>query len=91
MVKVMTSAPAGSYEVLDCIFALDSHQEKFWSAAKPEQAFDGVKQQLIIKCKELGGNAVIGCQFEYRNAAEEGLFGAKQLIEIFAYGTVVKM
>jgi uncharacterized protein YbjQ (UPF0145 family) len=42
--------------------------------------------------KKLGGNAVICCMFEYRNAqANEGFLGGKkQVIEILAYGTAVK-
>lgn len=39
---------------------------------------------------ELGGDAVINTSFEYRSAHTDGLFGAKQVIEIFAYGTVIQ-
>ena len=46
---------------------------------------------LEKECKKLGGNAVIDCQFEYRNAIEAKLIGKdNQVIEIFAYGTAVK-
>jgi uncharacterized protein YbjQ (UPF0145 family) len=30
-------------------------------------------------------------QFEYRVAVDEGFTGSKQVIEIFAYGTAVKI
>lgn len=85
-----TSDSQKSYEVIDTVFALDSHKAGFFSNADPNKAFDGVKQQLILKCENLGGDAVVSCQFEYRNALADGLLGKKQVIEIFAYGTAVK-
>ena len=81
------------YEILDTIFAADSHSGGFFSSSvSPSKAFEGVKEQLEKECKKLGGNAVINCQFEYRNAVtEKGIMGgSKHVIEIFAYGTVVK-
>ena len=90
-VPISTGNITKAYEIIDCIFALDSHKEGFFSgAANPGKAFDGVKSQLRQRCSELGGDAVISCQFEYRNALADGVFGKKQAIEIFAYGTAVK-
>jgi len=89
-IKISTTDIEQDYEILDAIFALDSSTAKIFSNANPGVAFDGVKKQLQDACTSLGGNAVIGCQFEYRNALADGLFGAKQAIEIFAYGTAVK-
>lgn len=88
---VTTGNISRNYEVIDAIFALDSHKEGFFSgAANPGKAFDGVKGQLRQRCTELGGDAVICCQFEYRVALADGVFGKKQAIEIFAYGTAIK-
>lgn len=39
--------------------------------------------------RTLGGDAVVFCQFEYRNALGNGMFGPKQILEIFAYGTTI--
>jgi hypothetical protein len=78
------------YVVIDAIFALDASKEGFLSGVDPGKAFAGVKSQLTSTCKRLGGDAVINCQFEYRNALAGGLLGKKQCIEIFAYGTAVK-
>ncbi len=78
------------YEVLDTIFALDSNKEGILSGADPNIAFNGVKEQLRKKCKSMGGDAVIFCQFQYRVAVGDGLIGKKQVIEIFAYGTAVR-
>ena len=79
------------YETIDAIFALDSCKESFFNSADPNKAFDKVKIALRKKCYELGGQAVINCQFEYRVALSQGLIGSKQVIEIFAYGTAVKI
>lgn len=90
-IPVSTGNITRDYEVIDSIFALDSHKEGFFSgAANPGLAFDCVKEQLRKVCLELGGDAVISCQFEYRNALADGIFGKKQCIEIFAYGTAIK-
>jgi len=78
------------YAVVDCIFAFDHAEERFLAGTDPHQAFNGVKQKLKDRCMELGGDAVINTNFEYRSAHAEGLFGAKQVIEIFAYGTVIQ-
>ena len=80
-----------NYSIIDTIFAMDSHKEGFFSTADPNKAFEGVKLQLTKKCNSLGGDAVINCQFEYRVALGEGLMSKKQVIEIFAYGTAVKL
>ncbi len=80
-----------NYEPIDAIFAMDSHKEGFFKSSNPDMAFEGVKEKLREKCQELGGNGVINCQFEYRVAISQGTFGSKQVIEIFAYGTAVKL
>jgi hypothetical protein len=46
------------YEILDTIFAIDSHAAGMFSGANPGKAFEGVKGQLEKECKKLGGNAV---------------------------------
>lgn len=89
-IYISTSDSKREYEVLDTIFAFDSHKEGFFTNASPHKAFDGVRKELSEQCKKLGGDAVISCMFEYRNAIGSGLFGKKAVIEIFAYGTAVK-
>ena len=83
----MTTLTTGNlnqdYEIIDAIFAIDSHKGGFLTAVDPGKAFDGVKAQLRKSCESLGGNAVVHCQFEYRNASTEGFVGKKQVIEIF--------
>lgn len=88
---ITTSDLKKPYEIIDTIFAMDSNTAKGWGSANPGKAFEGVKEALQKECKKLGGNAVICCQFEYRNALESKLIGKdNQVIEIFAYGTAVK-
>lgn len=79
------------YEVLDAIFAFDSHKWWFFENSDPSKAFDWVKEILKKKCAELWGDAIISCQFEYRAAVSDSMFGSKQIFEIFAYGTAVKI
>lgn len=88
---VVSTGPVNfAYEVIDTIFAIDGTNAGFFSGVDPNKAFDGVKRQLRDKCKALGADAVVFCQFEYRNALVDGLLGKKQALEIFAYGTAVK-
>lgn len=80
------------YEIIDVIFAIDSSKEKAFSAADPNKAFANVKNVLKRKCMELGGQAVINCEFEHRIAvSHNALTGSKQVVEIFAYGTAVRL
>ena len=87
---ITTGDLKGDYEIVDAIFAIDSHSGGFLSGVDPAKAFEGVKDQLSTRAKKLGCNAIIGCQFEYRNSLADGFIGKKQAIEIFAYGTAVK-
>lgn len=81
------------YQIIDAIFALDNNSEGTWfvRAANPGKAFDGVKRNLRQLCHSLGGDAVINCQFEYRIALAQSIGDKTQVLEIFAYGTAVKL
>jgi hypothetical protein len=82
------------YDPIDAIFAFDSHTTGGdllgGGAGDPNRAFDGVKRQLRVLCRQLGGHAVINCEFEYRMAVSAALLGSNQVVEIFAYGTAVR-
>lgn len=86
-ILVTTGDLNARYEIIDCIFAIDSSREGFISGVNPDVAFDGVKNVLRARCYQLGGQAVINCQFQYRNASD----GRRQVLEIFAYGTAVRL
>ncbi len=89
-VLVITGDLNMNYQIIDSVFAMDSHTEGILSFADPGKAFVGVREQLRTKAVSLGGNAVINCIFQYRVSVEQGLLGPKQAMEIFAYGTVVR-
>ena len=89
-VLVITGDLNMNYQIIDSVFAMDNHAEGIFSSADPGKAFAGVRAQLREKALEKGGNAVVNCMFEYRVSVGQGLLGAKQVMEIFAYGTVVR-
>ena len=80
------------YEIIDAIFAVSFNKETWFRAADPSASFNGVKEILKDKCRAVGGDAVICCQFEYRISVDQGvLAGNKQVAEIWAYGTAVRL
>lgn len=91
-IKVSTSGVSRPFEVVDVIFAFDSHKEGFLEGgADPTRAFVKVVNRLRSICAELGGDAVINCQFDYRYAVGASMMGnAKQVVEIYAYGTAIR-
>ncbi|TWT66712.1 hypothetical protein Pla123a_45980 [Posidoniimonas polymericola] len=93
--RVSTSGlpPGTHFRIVDTIFAFDSQGKAgiFGGSGDPHTAFAGVKQNLLAQAYAIGADGVINCQFEYRVAvAGEGI-GAQQAVEIFAYGTAVKL
>lgn len=105
--KISTCGPVPGKvcRVIDTIFAMDSSGEAglfFSSKAVPEDAFAKVKEQLLHRAFELGADAVVSCQFEYRVAVSTnetaaviakmaGISGGRGslCVEIFAYGNAV--
>ena len=83
------------YRILDTIITVKAHQAGYFDSANPSTAFDGIKSELRTIAYDMEANAVIYCQFEYRVGAEQGMLsgylGGKQFVEIFAYGTAVKL
>lgn len=87
---ISTGTVNREFEVIDCVFALDSDKDGLLGSADPGKAFKGVKEQLKKQCRQLGGDAVLDCEFEYRMSEKEGTLSRRQIAEIFAYGTVVR-
>lgn len=91
-VTISTGDIHGRYNVVDAIFAFDSHGTELFATADPATAFTGLKRKLRLHALTIGADAVINCQFEYRVAVGKGTFGgSKQCVELFAYGTAVKL
>ncbi len=79
------------YEIIDAVFAIDACQENLFNSADPNKAFEKVKDALRKKAEDLGGHAVINCQFEYRVTSNSAGRFKLQRVEIFAYGTAVRL
>ena len=88
-ITVSTGNVNRDYEILDAIFAVDFSAQTWVKAADPSKSFEGVKTQLQDKCRDMGGDAVICCQFQYRISINDDIL-RKQVAEIWAYGTAVK-
>lgn len=87
---VSTGSLPANYEIIDTIFAIDSSPEKVFRSDHVDDAFLKVLEKLRERCRDLGGDAVIDTQFEYRSAVD-GIFGKAQVMEFFAYGTAVRL
>ena len=77
------------YKILDVIFVMAAHKAGFFeSSANPGEAFSVLQRSLRERAVNLGANAIIHCQFEYRAAISQVIHS--QVLELFAYGTAVK-
>lgn len=73
------------YEIIDVVMHLEAGKAGWVSGIDLDGVFDKAKAGLSEKARSKGGNGVIGCDFEIR-VLPDG-----RSIEIFAFGTVVKM
>lgn len=92
---VSTCAPAATdrFEIIDTVFALESDGKAGLFYGKPgdaEAAFERVKEQLREQAFAIGADAVINCQFEHRIAVTGDGLAAKQVVELFGYGTGIR-
>lgn len=81
-----------NYDVIDVIFNLHTVEPKGFLGSgglNTEEGFNGAKAALIEKARSRGGDAIIGCEFDVR-VAVSGMAN-KQVLEIFSWGTVVKI
>ena len=81
---ISTGSIDKEFEVIDTVFAMDT----VFAGSDPDAAFERVKKDIAAKCRSLGGNAVLNCQFEYRTPDPPACFG---IVDILAYGTVVRI
>jgi uncharacterized protein YbjQ (UPF0145 family) len=87
-IAVVTSSVCRKFEVIDSVHELASQDRGLYSADL-QSIFEMVKNKLRAKCVELGGDAVLNCHFSERSAGTGGLLST-QVIEMWAYGTIVK-
>ncbi len=80
------------YDVIDVIFNMHTVEPKGFLGSgglNMDEGFNGAKAALIEKARARGGDAVIGCEFDVR-VAVAGMSN-KQVLEIYSWGTVVKI
>ncbi len=88
-VVVITSGLSVPFSPIDSVTAIAS-QDAGFGGHDLDGIFRKVKNKLRQQCLDLAGDAVINCHFSERSAVSKGLV-ATQVIEIWAYGTVVKL
>jgi len=77
------------YEIIDLVFAYgDSTAEGCFGNCTPSQAYEKAAQILGHNAMGKGANAVINVRFDFRVAQD---YRNKQVFEVFAYGTAVKV
>jgi uncharacterized protein YbjQ (UPF0145 family) len=87
---ILSTADIGvDYEVVDSICFVGSRDRGLHGRQVLEEVFADAKRGLRLQCVQLGGDAVVGCHFSERSAHSVGLIPT-QVIEIWAYGTVVR-
>ncbi|WP_409173681.1 heavy metal-binding domain-containing protein [Enterococcus mundtii] len=75
------------YIVRDIVFVAECIKgDLFDPTFNSDDMFLTTKQKLKKKVLDYGANAVINCHFEYQQKPRDG----KQIIELFAYGTVIQ-
>ena len=84
-IPVITGAPPGPFRTIDSVFGYFAVKPDSKGTFNLTAAFEGAKKSLRLNCKDLGGNAVIHCHFDFR------IQGFEQEFQIFAYGTAVTL
>jgi uncharacterized protein YbjQ (UPF0145 family) len=79
------------YDIVDVVFAYGSSGEGFLKTANPLEAYAKVAEQLRNRAAKAGANGIVHAAFDYRTAAGTGCSSGKQVFEVFAYGTAVKI
>ena len=67
-ISVSTTGISVPHSIIAVVFAFDVHKGGFFAGANPKPAVAGTVASLRDQCKQLGGDAVVGCQFECRVA-----------------------
>lgn len=89
---ISTTRISERYRVIDTIMLMDHHRPlgMFKGGGFDfEGNFETTKMKLEQKAEAMGGNAVIGCNFEVRIAVAG--MGNSQVLEIYCFGTVVEI
>jgi len=79
------------YDIIDVVFAYGSSGEGFLKTANPIEAYGKVADQLRERAAKVGANGIVNASFDYRMAVGSGCSSGKQVFEVFAYVTAVKV
>ena len=97
-VKITTGNINKDYEIVKIVFQLGRDEggalgKILGTGGSPEEAFEDAETQLKYKAAELGCDYVINAVFNQRVAVgQKSVTGSyNQVIEVFAYGTAVKI
>lgn len=79
------------YTIIDTIFCYGSDEGLMGTKPDVQFAYEKVRNKVRAQCVKLGGNAVVHLTVEYRIALADQILGSgkNQVIEFWAYGTVV--
>lgn len=86
-----TDLPHQKYTVIGPVFDYANSGTGMKKLSSPMQTYDVVVKQLEAKAAAMGADAIIGATFDFRVVAEKGMAHKKNLFEVIAYGTAVKL
>ncbi len=70
--------------------AFSSKPEGFAGSLNFEDVYQTALERLKESAKSLGGNGLINVGFQNRIGSQAGCGGAKQVFEVFAWGTAIE-
>jgi hypothetical protein len=88
-IVVSTTGSQRNFDIIDTVCDLASATADIGGQVRVQDAFRLLKNKLRKAAAELGGDAVIECQFQNRGAHSGGL-AAAHVLELWGFGNVVK-
>ena len=89
-VLVTTGDVQAKYQPVNIVFAVGGSAGGLFTAASPQQAFEAARAQLQLAAVELGGNAVVYCNFGYHAYTTQNFGCSSNAFHVSGYGTVVR-
>ena len=88
-VLIATSNLYQTYECLGVVFA-EAHTGNINRQPNMLKGMKDLTDDLAAKAKEMGGDAVIGIQFDHRIIVEKSLIGNGERAHIWGMGTAIR-
>ena len=89
---ISTTTICDPYDVVDTIMFLDTFKKSGFLGSGGydfDTSFAEAKKKMADIATSMGGDGIIGCDFELRVAVTPGI--GQQVFELFCFGTVVKL